>query len=139
MPTTPRRRHLGSTLHRAAATGALVAGLGLVTAACGGQNPFEAAATATTAPGATAAGTDTSVVDNVFIPEDQDLGNCVSTLPRPGCGSDARGGWRQYLTMGVLVAGLAFVGWRISIGVRARDAVVNRPADGTSTPDDTRP
>lgn len=63
--------------------------------------------------------------DNVFMPDEQNLDDCVGLLPRPGCGSDARGGWRQYLTMGVLGLGLAFIGWRISRGVRARDRMVN--------------
>ena len=132
MPTASRRPTLRALLRGAAAAGTLAAGLSLA-AACGGPNPFEAAATATTA--ADAGATVTSVADNAFIPDDQDLGDCVGTLQRPGCGSDARGGWRQYLTMGVLVAGLAFVGWRISIGIRARDAVVNKVLDEAPRPD----
>lgn len=104
-----------------------IAAASLLSAGCGGQNPFEAGATATTVDPAFVDGG--VVVDNDFMPQEQNLSDCLGSLPRPGCGSDARGGWRQYLTMGVLSAGLAFVGWRIARGVRARDAVVNRRTD----------
>jgi hypothetical protein len=39
-------------------------------------------------------------------------------VPKPGCGSEARGGWHQGLVMIALVLALAFVGWRIVVGVR---------------------
>jgi hypothetical protein len=55
---------------------------------------------------------------NDFIPEDRPIGDCISAAPKPGCGSEARGGWRQGLVMLALVLGLAFVGWRIVAGVR---------------------
>jgi hypothetical protein len=32
-----------------------------------------------------------------------------------------------YLTFAVLIAGLGFIFWRISVSVRRRDAVVNAP------------
>jgi hypothetical protein len=51
--------------------------------------------------------------DNPFIPEDVNLGDCVSALPRPGCGSEARGGQGQWLVFGALVLGLGFIGWRV--------------------------
>jgi hypothetical protein len=62
-----------------------------------------------------------TVVDNPFIPEDQNLGDCVSALPRPGCGSEEQGGWRQQLVFGVVIAGLAFIGWRVVRNLRRRD------------------
>jgi hypothetical protein len=68
------------------------------------------------------------VTVNDFIPEDRDLTDCVSSLPKPGCGSEARGGWRQGLVFAVVVAGLGFIGWRIALGVRRRDRVMNAPA-----------
>lgn len=95
---------------------------------CGGENPFQQAATTSivaTEPGPTGTGDDA----NPFLPE-RDLGDCIGTVQRPGCGSDARGGWRQYLVMLVLVAGVAFIGWRIARGVRARD----RALDGEDAP-----
>jgi hypothetical protein len=63
----------------------------------------------------------TTVVDNPFIPENQNLSDCVSALPRPGCGSEEQGGWRQQLVFGVVIAGLAFIGWRVVRNVRRRD------------------
>jgi MYXO-CTERM domain-containing protein len=62
------------------------------------------------------------VVDNDFIPENRNLSECVSALPKPGCGSSARGGWRQGAILGVLVVALAFITWRIVRSVRR-----NRP------------
>ena len=56
--------------------------------------------------------------DNPFIPEDANLGDCVSSLPRPGCGSEAHGGVGQWLVFGALVGGLGFIGWRVSRGIR---------------------
>ena len=56
--------------------------------------------------------------DNPFIPENANLGDCVSSLPRPGCGSEAHGGVGQWLVFGALVGGLGFIGWRVSRGIR---------------------
>jgi hypothetical protein len=71
---------------------------------------------ATTAP--TPVESEPTVSVNEFLPEDRSIGECISAVPRPGCGSDARGGWRQYVVALVLVAGLVFVGWRIVAGLR---------------------
>jgi len=57
------------------------------------------------------------VADNDFLPE-RDLSDCVSAMPQPNCGSTSKGGWRQGLVFGAVVAGLAFVGWRITRTVR---------------------
>jgi hypothetical protein len=57
------------------------------------------------------------VTDNDFVP-DRDLSECVSAVPQPDCGSEAKGGWRQALVFGVVVVGLAFLGWRITRTVR---------------------
>ncbi len=59
-----------------------------------------------------------AISDNDFLPEDQNLGDCISAVPRPGCGSEARGGWRQGLVFGALMIGLAFIVWRIVVGAR---------------------
>jgi len=40
----------------------------------------------------------------------------------------------MYLTFGVLIAGMSFIGWRVVRGVRARDAVVNNIAGTSGTP-----
>ena len=55
---------------------------------------------------------------NEFIPENRPIGDCISAVPKPGCGSEARGGWHQGLVMIALVLALVFVGWRIVVGVR---------------------
>ena len=55
---------------------------------------------------------------NEFYPEERSLGDCLSSLPKPGCGSDARGGWRQTLVFAVILAGLAFIAWRIVVQSR---------------------
>ncbi len=59
--------------------------------------------------------------DNEFIPEGRDLDECISALPKPGCGSGARSDWHQQLVLGAMAAGLVFVGWRIVRGVRRRE------------------
>ena len=61
------------------------------------------------------------VTDNEFIPENRDLGECITAVPKPGCGSEARGDWHQGVVLAVIVAGLIVIGWRIVRGVRRRD------------------
>ena len=65
------------------------------------------------------------VTDNEFIPVGRDLSECITAAPKPGCGSEARSDWHQGLVLGVMIAGLVFVGWRIIRGVRRREAVAN--------------
>jgi hypothetical protein len=65
-------------------------------------------------------GDTTTVTVNEFLPTDRDLSECISALPKPGCGSDARGGWRQTAVFGIVIAGLAFIGWRVVVGARRR-------------------
>ena len=50
---------------------------------------------------------------NEFIPEDRSIGECISALPKPGCGSEARGGWRQSLILVAILGGLGFIAWRV--------------------------
>jgi hypothetical protein len=80
-------RRLVRALGVAAAVVVLAAALGLLggTADPAGAVPPPV----TTVPAA--AGGDV-VVDNDFIPENRNLSECVSALPKPGCGSSARGG-----------------------------------------------
>ncbi len=76
---------------------------------------------------------------NPFIPEDRGISDCISALPKPGCGSEARGGWRQGLILLALVGGLSIIGWRIVAGVRAGSSTPaagtgpNRPTTGDQT------
>ncbi len=76
----------------------------------------------------------TTVLDNDFIPENRNLSDCISAVPKPDCGSEARGGWHQGLVFLVLLGGLAFIGWRI-----VRGAGGARSAPGREEPvDDPR-
>lgn len=119
---------------------------GTLTGACSGDNPYEAGKAAQTAPASTTVDDDLSTVstvsttgqeggqddgqddgqdENVYLPEDQDVTDCVGTVELPNCGSKEKGGWRMYLVMAVLVAGVAFIAWRVARLVRRRDAIVN--------------
>ncbi|MEO1057605.1 MAG: hypothetical protein AAFY28_11885 [Actinomycetota bacterium] len=57
------------------------------------------------------------VTDNEFIPDERNLSDCLGALQRPGCGSEARGGWRQTLVF--VIMGVAMVGvfGRVAYGV----------------------
>ena len=81
--------------------------------------PVEPTVPATTVP-ATAGQTDEIVIDeaNPFLPENRNLTECIGMLQRPGCGSEARGGWHQYTVAIIMVAGLLLVFGRIFWGVR---------------------
>lgn len=59
------------------------------------------------------------VTFNEFLPEERGLGDCISALPRPGCGSEARGGWRQTLVFLAIIGGLGVIVWRIIAGARS--------------------
>lgn len=71
-----------------------------------------------------------TTVDNVFLPEDRSITECVGLVERPGCGSEQRGGELQFVLFGVLVAALAFIGWRIVRSARRRP---QPPAPGPTT------
>lgn len=102
---------------------ALFAGVAALSA-CSGQNPYQAAASANSAV-VTTPSEGSTLVENDFIPEDQNVGTCIGAVDRPDCGSKSKGGWRMYLTFAVLLSGMGFIGWRIARSVKARDAVVN--------------
>jgi hypothetical protein len=67
--------------------------------------------------------------ENPFLPENENLSECISSLPGPNCGSEARGGWRQTVVFAVVVAALVAIGARIVYGVRRRDREHGPPAD----------
>ncbi len=73
---------------------------------------------------------------NPFLPEEASLGDCLSALPPPNCGSEARGGFAQWSVLAVLVAGLAFIGWRVVRGARrnARAAASRLAATPNESP-----
>lgn len=62
---------------------------------------------------------------NEFLPENANISECISSLPRPNCGSKARGGWRQTLVFVAIAAGLVLVGVRLYFAVRRRDRALN--------------
>jgi hypothetical protein len=101
---------LAALLIALAAAGALTGGR--VAAAA---SPTDVAAHVTGNPPPT---TPPAVTDNPFIPPNKNLSDCISANPPPDCGSNAHGGWRQYLTFGVVILGLVFIGWRIVVIVR---------------------
>jgi len=57
-----------------------------------------------------------------FWPEDRNIGDCVSALPKPGCGSEARGGWAQTAVFGAILLGFSFIAWRIVRSARRAKA-----------------
>jgi hypothetical protein len=70
------------------------------------------------------------VVDeaNPFLPADRDLSDCIGMLQRPGCGSEARGGWHQNLVAIVMISGLLIVFGRVAWGVRRSQKNLAAPA-----------
>jgi hypothetical protein len=83
-------------------------------------------AQAATAPPTVPATTDASssendIGTNPFIPENANIGDCISALPGPDCGTKAQSGYHQYLIFVALILGLGFIGWRVGRSVRARE------------------
>ena len=64
---------------------------------------------------------------NDFIPEEQALSDCISAAPKPGCGSESRSDYHQWLVFIALVGGMAFVGWRVVAGARRGRPRVDEP------------
>ena len=66
---------------------------------------------------------ETSVPD---ILNGMDYSACVGLYPKPGCGTKPvltgdRGGTMQIAVFGILIAGMAFIGFRIARSVMSRD------------------
>ena len=68
---------------------------------------------------------------NDFLPQDQNLGTCIGSLERPGCNTSNKSDFRTYLTFAALTLALAFIGWRITIGVKQRDRENTKPSGNT--------
>lgn len=80
------------------------------------------------------------VTFNEFLPEERGLGDCISAVPRPGCGSEARGGWHQTLVFLAIMLGLAVIVWRVvATSRRAKSTAISdrRTPDATSVPADS--
>jgi len=80
---------------------------------------------ATDPPPSVPAGPEVVGTDNEFVPADVNLSECVSALPRPNCGSDAQGGWRQTAIFAFVIVVVAGIGIRIAVAVRRRDRALN--------------
>jgi hypothetical protein len=76
---------------------------------------------ATAPPTTTATATEAPPATNDLIPDNNDVTNCIGTVEQANCGSRARADGHTYLVFLALTLGLAFIGWRIARGVRARD------------------
>ena len=79
------------------------------------------AATPSLGASATTPPTTPPVVTNDLLPETNDVTNCIGTVQRANCGSKARADGHTYLVFLALALGMAFIGWRIARGVKARD------------------
>ena len=70
----------------------------------------------------------TTTIDNSFLDTKRDLTDCLgNSVDLPDCGreptsSGDRGGAAQLATFGVMTLGIAFIAWRVTRSVRARDA-----------------
>jgi hypothetical protein len=128
----------------------LVAGLALTLAVGVGASPVAAAGSvrpasppAVAEPVAAATPDDTPPITvNPFLPDDRGISECISAVPKPGCGSEERGGWHQQLVFLALVGGLAFIGWRIVAGARRNsraNAARLQTATGTAAPVEPSP
>lgn len=73
---------------------------------------------------------------NDFIPEDQAISDCISAAPRPGCGSESRSDYHQWLVFIALIGGMTFVAWRVVAGARRGRPDVTEPE--TRTPEAQR-
>ena len=70
--------------------------------------------------------------ENVYLDLERSMTECISALPKPGCGRDPvdsgdRGGWQQLLVFGVLMIGMAGIGVRVAFAARARSRAGSRP------------
>src|SRR5687767_835616 len=121
MPSLVRRLVLAMT--------ALLIPMAAMTAA-----PAAAAAPASVVVATASPPTTPPVTDNPFLPQDKDLTECISANPEPGCGSKARGGWRQALTFVIVALAMAFIGWRIVVIVRRNRKAVEAERDEEPEP-----
>ena len=71
---------------------------------------------------------------NDFIPEQRDLSDCISAVQKPGCGSESRSDYHQWLVFFGLIGGMAFIAWRVVAGARRNRARVDEPKTPTPQP-----
>jgi hypothetical protein len=115
----------------------VVAGIVCLLATLSTLSPGTTSASSNSATGdASSDTTPPPVTANEFLPEDRDLSDCISALPKPECGSEERGGWRQGLVLGLVILGMAAIAVRIVVAVRRRDRALAAQvdADGPTSP-----
>lgn len=128
--------HRRTAIHRTAARIVATLAVAAITLAGPALATASASVVAPSAVTTTVPPTDTT---NPFLPEEASLGDCLSALPPPNCGSEARGGFAQWSVLAVLVAGLAFIGWRVVRGARrnARAAASQLAAAPSESPSES--
>ena len=118
--------------------GVLAAGPAAAVTAADGPLSVNVSASASV-PGDEGDGDTTRPTFNEFLPDARPLGDCLSSLPKPDCGSEARGGWRQTAVFLAIVAGLAFIAWRVVAASRRarrdRAPVTSGTPAATTVPD----
>ena len=118
------RAALAATVATVAAVAAVVTVVAVATLLIAVRPTTAQAATPAPEAAAVAVGAATDAPDrppvtaNEFLPEERNLSDCVGALERPGCGSEARGGWRQTLVFLAVAAGLVLVFGRIAWSAR---------------------
>jgi hypothetical protein len=81
-----------------------------------------AALSFTATPAAVYAQSDTGTDETIVtLADGKNLDQCISSVPQPGCRTSNEADGKQLALLGILVAGMAFLGWKISSGVRARN------------------
>lgn len=87
------------------------------------ETPAEAPAPTTTV---------SPIATNEFLPEDRDLTDCIGVLERPGCGSESRGGWRQFAVFALIAVGMVVIFGNVVRGVRRNRATLDAPTSSSS-------
>lgn len=54
----------------------------------------------------------------VTLADGKSLTECISALPKPGCTTRREADGHQLAVLGVMAVGIAFIGWRVTSGVR---------------------
>ena len=71
---------------------------------------------------------------NDFIPVDRDLSDCISAVQKPGCGSESRSDYHEWLVFIALIGGMAFIGWRVVSSARRNRQLLQEQETPTPQP-----
>jgi len=86
-----------------------------------GTSVIVIASSAASASATTAAGTPTNTDPPITLPEGKSLTECISSNPKPGCGTSRDTDAHQIAVLSVMFAAMVFIGWRITRSIRRRD------------------